>query len=130
MLLESSFAEEATQIQRKSIVWDENIGASQPCSIIKVKLTLHSNGSGGVSYAPDPVLYVLHMLSHQIPTRPHEVGAIMMLIYTLSLFYIWSLEMSNKGLRIQIKVKVKEVSGVFPSHYCLYKLYQLVPREG
>lgn len=74
---------------------------------------LQSDGSLSVSYTPDTVLCVLHVLSHKIPTRPHEAGAIMMLIYTLSLFYIWSLEMSNKGVRIQIKVRVKEVSEVF-----------------
>ena len=70
---------------------------------------------------------MLYVLSHEVPTRPHEVDAIMTLIYTLSLFYIWSLEMPNKRVRIQIKVRVKEVSGFFPSHYCLYKVIPASP---
>ena len=89
MLLESSFAEEAIQTQRKKVnclrleCWSQAVLLNN-----QVKLLLHSDGSRSVSYSPDTVLCVVHVLSHKVPTRPHEVGAIMTPIYTWSLFYI------------------------------------------
>lgn len=29
--------------------------------------------------------------------------------------------MSNKGARVQIKIRIKKYLGFFPPHYCLYK---------
>ena len=82
MLLKSSFAEETIHVQRSTVnclrleCWSQTV-----YSIITIKLIEHSIGSITVCYMPDIVLYELYVLSHEISTRPHEVGTLMMIIY-------------------------------------------------